>query len=215
MIPGAILASTAGGSTALWYLSRGTGLVALVLLSATVVLGIVASVGWTTTRWPRFLSQALHRNLSLLCVVLVAIHVLTIVADPFVQTSLIATVLPTGTSYRPLWVGLGALAFDLMLAVVISSGLRRVIGLRAWRGIHWLAYICWPVALFHGIGAGTDSRLPVVVALYVLCVAAVIAAAMWRVVVGSARSATGEAVGTIHGSVPLPHHVRRRQQVDR
>lgn len=213
MIPGTVLAVTAGGSSALWYLSRGTGLVALVLLSATVVLGMVASAGWTSERWPRFLSQTLHRNLSLFCIALVAIHVLTIVADPFVQTSLIAAVLPVGTSYRPLWVGLGALAFDLLLALVVTSGLRRVIGLRAWRSIHWVAYACWPIALLHGVGAGTDSKLPVVLALYAVCGAGVVAAAVWRVATGWLRTSTGDAVGTIHGTVPLPSGAPRRSQV--
>jgi len=206
---GAVLALSAGSSTALWYLSRGTGLVAFVLLSATVVLGLVASVGWTTERWPRFLSQTLHRNLSLFCIVLVAIHVVTIVADPFVQTGIVAAVLPTGTSYRPLWVGLGSLAFDMLLALAVSSGLRRVIGLRAWRGVHWLAYACWPVALFHAFGAGTDTKLPVVLTLYGACSAAVLAAVLWRLANGSARAGSGDPVGTIHGTVPDPRAGRR------
>src|SRR5665213_1754550 len=165
-----IVATVGHGYTSLWYLTRSTGLVSLVLLSATVVLGIVSSVGWTTARWPRFLSQAVHRNLSLLCLVLIGIHVITTVADGYVPIGYLDAVVPFHTPYRPLWVGLGALAFDLLIAVAITSGLRRRIGVRAWRTVHWLAYLCWPIALLHGLGSGSDTRLSVALAVEVACV---------------------------------------------
>lgn len=187
---GEVLATIGHGGTAYWYLTRATGLVAMLLLSATVVLGIVASVGWTTERWPRFLSQALHRNLSLFCLVLVVVHVVTTVADGFVPISITQMVVPFGTAYRPVWVGLGAVAFDLMLAVAITSALRRRIGLRAWRGVHWLAYACWPVAVLHGLGTGSDTRIVGAQFLYVLCVLAVLGAVAWRLAV-SAEVAPG------------------------
>ena len=179
-----MLAAVGHGSTALWYLTRATGLVSLILLSATVVLGIVSSVGWATERWPRFLSQAVHRNLSLLCLAVIIIHVVTTVGDGYVPIGLADAIIPFLTPYRPLWVGLGALAFDLLLAVAITSALRHRIGARAWRGVHWLAYLCWPIALLHGFGAGSDSRLPVVLFINVACVVAVVAAVGWRLAVG-------------------------------
>ena len=179
-----ILATVGHGSTALWYLTRATGLVSLVLLSGTVVLGIVSSVGWTTERWPRFLSQSVHRNLSLLCLVLIAVHVVTTVADGYVPIGYLDTVIPFRTPYRPIWVGFGALALDMLLAVAITSGLRRRIGTRAWRGVHWLAYVCWPVALLHGLGAGSDTRLSVTLVIDALCVLAVAGAGGWRLVTG-------------------------------
>ena len=183
------IAATVGhGSTAMWYLTRSTGLVSLVLLSATVFLGIVSSVGWTTERWPRFLSQAVHRNLSLLCLSLIAVHVVTTVADGYVPIGYLDAVVPFHTPYRPLWVGLGALAFDLLIAVGITSGLRRRIGVRAWRGVHWLAYLCWPIAVLHGLGSGSDTRLSVALAVEVICVVAVVGAAAWRLLTGRARS---------------------------
>ena len=141
MTPG-LVATVGHGYTSLWYLTRATGLVSLVLLSATVVLGIVSSVGWTTERWPRFLSQSVHRNLSLFCLVVILVHVVTTVADGYVPIGLADAVIPFRSPYRPIWVGFGAVAFDLLLAVVITSGLRRRIGTRAWRGVHWLAYAC-------------------------------------------------------------------------
>ncbi len=176
-----LLASTVGhGSTALWYLTRATGLVSLVLLSATLLLGITSSVGWTSERWPRFLSQSLHRNLSLFCLALVVVHVVTTVADGYVPIGFADAVIPFRSPYRPLWVGLGAVAFDLLLAVAITSGLRRRIGVRAWRGVHWLAYFCWPVALVHGLGAGSDTRLSGALLVDALCVTAVVIALGWR-----------------------------------
>ena len=154
----ALLGATSHG-TALWYLTRSTGLVSLVLLTATVVLGVVASVGWTTERWPRFLSQDVHRNLSLFCVGFVAIHVVTTVSDGYVPIGFADAFIPFRTPYRPLYVGLGALCFDLLLAVLVTSALRHRIGFASWRFVHWLAYLCWPIAMFHSLGSGTDSRL--------------------------------------------------------
>jgi sulfoxide reductase heme-binding subunit YedZ len=179
-----IVATVGHGYTSLWYLTRATGLVSLVLLTATVVLGIVSSVGWTTERWPRFLSQSVHRNLSLFCLALIAIHVVTTVADGYVPIGFLDAIVPFRTPYRPLWVGFGALALDMLLAVAITSGLRRRIGTRAWRNVHWLAYVCWPVALLHGMGSGTDTRLSVALFVNVVCVVSIIGAVGWRLVTG-------------------------------
>jgi sulfoxide reductase heme-binding subunit YedZ len=183
-----VAVTTAHGSTALWYLTRSTGLVSLILLTATMVLGLVASVGWTTERWPRFASQTFHRNLSLLCLVLIAIHIITTVADGYVAIGYIDAVVPFLSGYRPLWVGFGALAFDLLLAVAITSGLRRRIGANSWRSVHWLAYLCWPIALLHALGTGSDTRLSVGMAIEWLCVAAVIVVGGWRLATGRVRS---------------------------
>ncbi len=178
----ATLAVVVHNGTALWYLTRATGLVSLVLLSATVVLGIVASVGWTAARWPRFLSQAVHRNLSLFCIVLIAVHIVTTVADGFVPIGYLDAFVPLLSPYRPLWIGLGALAFDMLLTVAITSGLRARIGVRTWRGVHYLAYVCWPIAVLHGLGSGTDARLSVTVLINVLCIGAVVGALAWRLI---------------------------------
>jgi sulfoxide reductase heme-binding subunit YedZ len=177
------------GGTALWYLTRATGLVSLILLSGTVVLGIVSSVGWTAHRWPRFLSQVMHRNLSLFCLALIGIHIVTTVADGFVPIGYLDAFIPFLTPYRPLWVGLGALSFDLLLAVAITSGLRRRIGVRAWRGVHYLAYVCWPIAVLHGMGTGTDTGLPIMLMIEVVCVGTVVGAVAWRL--AAARSVPG------------------------
>ncbi len=198
-----MLATVGHGSTALWYLTRATGLVSLILLSATVVLGTVASVGWTTDRWPRFLSQSVHRNLSLFCVALIGVHVVTTVGDGYVPIGLADAVIPFRSPYRPIWVGLGAVAFDMLLAVAITSALRRRIGVAAWRGVHWLAYACWPIAVIHGLGSGSDARLPGAKVVFVLCTAVVAAAVAWRLAVGRARSVTWRFGGAVAGAGAL------------
>ena len=172
------------GGKAFWYLTRSSGLVALVLLSATLVLGVVSSVGWTTERWPRFLSQDVHRNVSLLGLVFVGVHVATTVLDGYVPINWVAAFVPFVSPYRPIYVGLGALAFDLMLAVLITSGLRHRIGYASWRFVHWLAYLCWPVAVVHALGTGSDTQLPVVLFVEVVCTAVVLGAFAWRMATG-------------------------------
>ena len=198
-----MLASVGHGSAALWYLTRATGLVSLILLSATVILGTVASVGWTTDRWPRFLSQSVHRNLSLFCIVLIGVHVVTTVGDGYVPIGLADAIIPFRSPYRPLWVGLGAVAFDMLLAVGITSALRRRIGVAAWRGVHWLAYACWPIAVLHGLGSGSDARLPGAMLVFVLCTASVAAAVAWRLAAGWARSVTWRVGGALTGAAVL------------
>jgi sulfoxide reductase heme-binding subunit YedZ len=167
--------------TVLWYATRGTGVVALLLLTAAVVLGVAGTARFETARWPRIMTAGLHRHLSLLAVAFVAVHVLTTVLDPFASIGWAAAVVPFSASYRPLWLGLGAVAFDLLLAVLVTSLLRARLGYRIWRAVHWLAYASWPVALWHGLGAGTDSRLTWLIGLDAGCVAAVASALWWRI----------------------------------
>src|SRR5919205_2877940 len=121
----------------LWYASRATGLVALLLLTATVVLGVTTAGRFPTSRWPRFVIAAVHRNLSLLSVSFLGVHIATAVIDPYAGMSWADAVIPFGSAYRPVWVGLGAVALDLLIAVVVTSLLRLRILLRWWRAVHW------------------------------------------------------------------------------
>jgi predicted ferric reductase len=167
-------------STALWYASRATGVVSMVLLTAVIVLGILVSRHGRLPGLPRFAGVGLHRYLSLLAVGFVAAHVLTAVADPFVSISLAATVVPFTAAYKPLWLGLGAVSIDLIAAIVVTSLLRHRIGRRPWRAVHWLAYASWPVALAHGVGSGTDLRGGPLLGLAAACALAVAFAVGWR-----------------------------------
>ena len=165
----------------LWYLTRGSGVVALVLLTAAVLLGIVSSVGLRTERWPRFAVGKAHRNLTLLAVVFVVLHVVTTVADGYAPIGLKDGLVPFASPYRPVWLGLGAVAFDLLLALVITSYLRHRIGFGVWKGIHWLAYVSWPVALVHSLGTGSDARTSWLTVLGAASLIVVVAAALGRI----------------------------------
>lgn len=177
------------GASALWYLTRGSGAVTLLLLTGTVVLGIANSARWATAAWPRFVTERLHRNLSLLAVVFLALHVATTVVDGYVPIRWLDAVVPFGSSYRPLWLGLGAVALDLLAAVLLTSLLRARIGHGAWRAVHWAAYACWPVALAHGLGTGSDSGHAWMIALDAAAAAAVVAAGWWRLGIAPRRPA--------------------------
>jgi sulfoxide reductase heme-binding subunit YedZ len=143
----------------LWYVTRATGVVALLLLTAAVGLGVLSSIRWRSGRLPRFLVGGLHRNVTLIAIAFVAVHVVTTVADGYAPVGLRDALIPFVSPYRPLWLGLGAVAFDLLLALVVTSFLRMRLGFRMWRAVHWLAYVSWPVALLHSLGTGSDARL--------------------------------------------------------
>ena len=174
----------ASASRAVWYLTRGTGTVSLLLLTATTVLGIVNVVRWSPSGTPRFVVQRVHRNLSLLGVLFILIHIATAVIDGFAPIRWIDAVVPFRAAYRPIWLGLGAVAFDLLIAIAVTSLLRAHVNARIWRAIHWTAYGLWAVAVFHGLGIGSDSKQLWMIALVVTSVGAVVAAAGWRVAIG-------------------------------
>jgi DMSO/TMAO reductase YedYZ heme-binding membrane subunit len=185
----------AAGPSVDWYLTRSTGAVALLLLSVAVALGIADVRRWSTPAWPRFVVDALHRNVSLLALVFLALHILTAVLDSFASISPVAAFVPFVGSYRPFWLGLGAVAFDLLLAVALTSLLRRRVGPTVWRATHWLVYACWPVALLHTLGTGSDVQSAWLLALSVACLALVLAAVLARALAGFSReSARGRGV---------------------
>lgn len=140
-----------------WYVTRGSGLVALVLLTIAFVLGIPTARSTHRRVAPRLVVQLLHRNASLLAVVFLAVHVATTVADSYVRIRVVDAFVPFVADYRPLWLGLGAIALDLMLAVTVTSLLRERLSYRVWRTVHLVAYATWPIALLHGLEIGTDS----------------------------------------------------------
>jgi sulfoxide reductase heme-binding subunit YedZ len=170
----------AAGPSAYWYLTRSTGAVSLLLLSLSVVLGVVDVQRFSTARWPRFVLDALHRNVSLLVVVFLSLHIITAALDSFAAIPLIDSIVPFIGSYRAIWLGLGALAFDLLLAITITSMLRQRIGHRTWRTVHWLAYASWPLALVHTLGTGSDVKSGWLLALSAICLLAVLGAIVVR-----------------------------------
>jgi sulfoxide reductase heme-binding subunit YedZ len=168
-------------STALWDFARGSGVVALVLLTASVVLGVTTRSGRPAAGLPRFAVTELHRNVSLLSGVFMVLHVGLLLLDPYAQLRLFDVLLPFVGNYRPFFQGLGTVSFDLLAALVVTSLLRHRIGRRTWRAVHWAAYGLWPVALVHALGTGTDSGSPWFLALAATCVAVVFGVLGWRV----------------------------------
>lgn len=167
-------------ATALWYASRATGVVTLLLLTGVLLLGILVNRQGRLPGLPSFAVTGLHRNVSLLAVAFLAIHVATAIVDPYVTIGLAAAVLPFVSSYKPFWLGLGAISLDLMAALILTSLARARLSRRAWRGIHWLAYAAWPLAVVHSLGSSSDARSGLVLGVLTGCVLAVTFALAWR-----------------------------------
>ncbi|MFL6098968.1 MAG: ferric reductase-like transmembrane domain-containing protein [Actinomycetales bacterium] len=172
---------------ALWYVGRGSGVVSLLLLTLVMVLGVGSRSGRPVFGLPRFAVVALHRSASMMAVAFLAIHVVTLLLDPQAELRLVDLVLPFEVSYRPLWMGLGTVGLDVMAAVFVTSLLRHRLGVRAWRAVHWLAYLSWPVAVLHTVGTGTDRSTWWLLALTGLSIGAVGTATLWRLREGFGR----------------------------
>src|SRR5437588_12631687 len=127
-------------NSVLWYTTRGAGAVTLILLSSVVVLGILSTLRVQSRSWPRFLTSGLHRNLALVTLIFLALHIVTAVVDPYTNLGWAAALIPFSSSYRTLWLGLGVIAFELIAAIIVTSLVRGLIGRRIWRAIHWLTY---------------------------------------------------------------------------
>jgi len=168
-------------STALWYASRATGVVSLLLLTGVTLLGVLVNRQGRLPGLPRFAVTGLHRNLSLLAVAFVAVHVVTAVLDPYVTIGLTAIVIPFSSLYKPLWLGVGAISLDLVLALILTSLARGRISRRLWRALHWLAYLAWGSALLHSLTSSTDLHSGVLLYLAVGCADAVAGAVIWRI----------------------------------
>src|SRR2546430_17155917 len=134
---------------ALWYLARGTGVLSLLLLTVVVALGVATRSGRPAFGVPRFAVGAVHRNAGLLAVLLLAIHVTTLLADPYAQLKLVDVVVPFAGAYRPVWLGFGTLAAGLSLGLVASGLLRHRLRPRNSPAVHQTAYSAWPSPRLH------------------------------------------------------------------
>jgi predicted ferric reductase len=167
-------------NTAFWYASRATGIVALLLLTAVLVLGILVNRQGRLPGLPRFAVTDLHRNLSLLAVSFIAIHVFTAVLDTYVHIPLASAVIPFASGYERFWLGLGAVSLDIMLAMIVTSLLRGRLNRVLWRAVHLLAYASWPVAFAHSIGSAKDLQQGWMLLPAIGCAMIVVAAVIWR-----------------------------------
>ena len=168
----------------LWFATRGAGIVSLILFSSVACLGLLAVARTQAPWWPRFLTVELHRNLALLSVVFLAIHILTAVLDPFTHLGIAAAFVPLASAYRPLPVAFGVVSVYLVAAVVVTSLLRERIGHRVWRAIHWTSYASFPLAVEHTLTAGSDSFAQWMLGVTAACVLAVGGALLYRATAG-------------------------------
>jgi sulfoxide reductase heme-binding subunit YedZ len=188
----------------LWYTTRATGLVALVLFTVVVCLGTFVSnrVGGTTVG--RFEFNELHRSVSMVAMAFLVLHIVTTVVDSYVPTGWLSTIIPMTSTYKPLDVALGAVAFDLILAVWLSSLMKARIANGSWRFIHWFSWLAFVAAIVHSFLIGTDARSGIGLVVVATCAVAVVLTALWRYVKRPTRSLGRTALSPLASESPEP-----------
>ena len=178
-----LLAASALTKAPLWYVTRSTAVIAFVLMTLTFALGLAATQrAIASPSWPRFATQQLHRNVSLLGFLFLLTHIVTTLADSYVSVGWWSWIVPFVSGYRSAWVGLGTLAFDTLVVVIVTSLLRDRLPLRLWRAVHWSSYLIWPLAFVHFVKTGTDAahgRWGLYLAVVCLLLVGLAATARW------------------------------------
>jgi sulfoxide reductase heme-binding subunit YedZ len=163
-----------------WYLVRASGVVAYLLLTGGVLLGLGLSGHGSSRRWPRFAVEEVHRFVGILTGVFVGLHVLTLLADTFLPFSLAQVTIPFASSYRPLWTALGIVAAELLVALAVTNHWRRQLPHRLWRRFHYVTFAVWAGATAHGLGSGTDRGTPWLLGIELASTVAVLGMLAWR-----------------------------------
>jgi len=164
---------------ALWVVSRATGVTSTVLLTAVFILGVMISARRRPTGTQTTVIMGLHRNLALGTTLFLMAHVVTAVLETYVDIGWVSIIVPFTSGYEPAWVGLGSIAFDLLIVVIATSVLRSRLPDQWWARIHILSYALWPIAIVHGIALGTGSEW-MLRAVSFACLAAGIGAVILR-----------------------------------
>ncbi len=196
----------------LWYTSRATGIVALVLFTAVVALGTLVANRVGGKSVGRFELNEIHRSLSLVAMIFLVIHIVTTVLDTYAPTGWLSAVLPFASHYERLGVAIGAIAFDLMIAVWISSLLKTRVRHQSWRFIHWFSWLAFASAVLHAYLTGADTKNGAGLALVVACALVVLAAGVWRFIKRPPRANGRTALSPLAGASPatLPTRDRAR-----
>lgn len=163
-----------------WYVARGAGVAAYLLVTVAVLLGLTMAGKKTFPRWPRFVVEDVHRFVGLLAGTFVVIHVFTIAIDAWLPFSIGSIIVPLVSRYRPVWVALGVIAAELLLALAVTNHYRHRLPYRFWRRAHYLNFAVWGAVTLHGVGSGTDRSAAWALGLYALAAASVGAAVVWR-----------------------------------
>jgi len=172
-----------------WYAARAGGVVAYVLLSAVVTVGLTMTGKKSLKRWPKFALEDVHRFGGILVGTFVVIHIVAVAIDAYLPFSLASLAVPLLAHYRPVWIGLGIVAAELLLALAVTNHYRRrKISYQFWRRAHYANFAVWAFATLHGLGSGTDRSTPWLLATYATAVSTVCGLTLWRVL--RARSAS-------------------------
>ena len=194
----------------LWFTTRGSGAVSLLMLTASVCFGLVTVARFAHEQWPRFLNLEMHRRVSLLAIVFLVVHVLAAVLDPFAKLGLAAAIVPLASTYRPLPVALGVVSMYLFIALIVTGLLRARMPQPLWRLIHWTSYAMWPLAVLHSVLSGSDAVAPWMLAIDAVCFALVGLCLVWRVsVADSNRNRLEDVVLTSSWQKPSDRKDRR------
>lgn len=176
-------------SELLWAISRASGIVSLLLFTGTVVLGILTWRGGRLPGLPKFAVSVVHRDVSLVATVFLVIHVTTLLGDPYAQVRVIDGLVPFLAAADPLWRGLGTVAADLLLAIIITSLARHRLPAAVFRVIHWAVYPLWLLAFAHGLGSGSDAGSSWYLGLSLFTLVTVLAAVTYRITISRRRPA--------------------------
>ena len=151
----------------IWYIARAGGILAYVLLSASVILGLLLSGRSRLPGWPRFALEDVHRFVGMLAGAFIVIHGGALFLDSYMPFSLTNLLVPGTDSYRPVSVAFGVIAAELLAALALTNHYRKLLSHRFWRRAHYLNFAVWVLALVHGIAAGTDRATVWALALYI------------------------------------------------
>lgn len=171
--PGSVTASTVDPT--LWYMTRGAGAAAYLLLTVTTALGMGISTKAFDSVSRRRNMLDLHELLTLLMVAFIALHLVMLALDPFLSFSIPQLLWPLGETYKPLWVAMGVIGLYALAVVTLSSWLRRAMSYRAWRALHYVSAIAFVALTLHGLLAGTDAATPWMLGIYVASTLTIVA----------------------------------------
>jgi sulfoxide reductase heme-binding subunit YedZ len=176
-----VVSAVTGASAVEWYAVRAGGIVAYLLLTLSVLVGVALAGRVRTPGWPRFAVEDVHRFAGILAGVFVGVHVGLLLLDDYVPMSLADVTIPGVSGYHPRTTALGIVAAELLLALAITNRYRRRLGQRTWRRLHYANFAVWALALLHGALLGTDRGSAWGTLLFAITAAAVTAATSWRV----------------------------------
>jgi DMSO/TMAO reductase YedYZ heme-binding membrane subunit len=182
-----------------WYAARAGGVAAYVLLTLNVSIGLLMTGKKTMKHWPRFALEDVHRFTGILTGTFVVLHITTVAIDSYLPFSPLSLAVPFISTYRPIWIGLGIVAAELLLALAITNHYRNTkLSYRTWRRWHYVNFGVWTAATFHSIGSGTDRSTTWLLAIDAVAVGTVCALTTWRILRRSDRTAA-----VVRGVVPV------------